>query len=153
MKPKEEKKESDEEKNAIGSYVARWRFEKTPQGQRWTKLVEGESAAKALADLKSELDPRNVIENSMKTFAESLASSGYSFMANPIVADVIHYLARDLGWYVNRFNTVNATLGAAEALFAARDHTEAHLVRRLCPRFCFVFNIVSFAVGSGRKVC
>jgi len=81
-----------------------------------------------LADLKSELDPRNVIESSLKTFAESLATAGYSFMANPIVADVIQVLARDLGWYVNRFNTVNATLGAAEKLFEARDKTEAALL-------------------------
>jgi len=57
----------------------------------------------------------------LKDFAAQLAAGGYEWMSHPVVAYIIEDLAREIGYTLNRFNTVDAILKEAEPFFKSVD--------------------------------
>ena len=118
----------------IGDFITAWQFANTEVGK---KLISGldapeDTVLRALRHLQNDLNPRTIIENKFKEFALQLANGGYEFMAHPVVGYVIEDLARELGYTINRFNTVDAILNAAEPFFKSVDTVLQQLV-------CFLF--------------
>jgi len=121
-KPKEVKEPAKDEGAKLGDFIANWQFGATEVGKKLAGALESEgSALAALRGLQQDLNPRNIIENKLKDFAASLANGGYSFMAHPVVAYIIEDLAREIGYTLNRFNTVDAILKEGEPFFKSVD--------------------------------
>jgi len=122
-KPKEKKGDEKVDDSAkVGDFITQWSFGNTDVGKKLTGALEGEgSALAALRGLQNDLNPRTIIENKLKEFAAGLASAGYSWMAHPVVAYICEDLARELGYTLNRFNTVDAILSSAEPFFKSVD--------------------------------